>query len=54
MAPVGFEPTMSAGERPQIYVLGREDTGTRNLYIYGRITPKGWKWLYSTRRHNLL
>jgi hypothetical protein len=25
---VGFEPTISAGERPQTYVLDREATGT--------------------------
>jgi len=28
MAPVGFEPTISAGERPQTYDLNRADTGT--------------------------
>jgi len=28
MLPVGFEPTISAGERPQIYALDRADTGT--------------------------
>ena len=28
MPPVGFEPTMSAGERPQAYALGRAATGT--------------------------
>ena len=27
-APVGFEPTIPAGERPQIYVLDRAATGT--------------------------
>jgi hypothetical protein len=26
--PVGFEPTISAGERPQIYALDRAATGT--------------------------
>jgi hypothetical protein len=25
---VGFEPTISAGERPQTYALGRAATGT--------------------------
>ena len=28
MPPVGFEPTISAGERPQIYALDRGATGT--------------------------
>ena len=30
MPPVGFEPTISAGERPQTYALDRADTGTGN------------------------
>jgi len=29
MPPVGFEATMSAGERPQTYALDRAATGTR-------------------------
>ena len=28
MPPVGFEPTFSAGERPQTYALDRAATGT--------------------------
>ena len=28
MPPVGFEPTISAGERPQTYTLDRAATGT--------------------------
>ena len=28
MVPVGFEPTISAGERPQTYALDRAVTGT--------------------------
>jgi hypothetical protein len=28
MQPVGFEPTISAGERPKTYSLDREATGT--------------------------
>jgi len=28
MTPVGFEPTISAGERPQTYALDRAVTGT--------------------------
>jgi len=34
MLPVGFEPTISAGERPHTYVLDRAATGTGDLYIY--------------------
>jgi hypothetical protein len=30
--PVGFEPTISAGERPQTYALDRADTGTGRMY----------------------
>jgi len=30
MPPVGFEPTISAGERPQTYALDRVATGHRN------------------------
>jgi len=31
MPPVGFEPTISAGERPQTYALDRAATGTGHL-----------------------
>ena len=36
MPPVGFEPTISAGERPQTYALDRTATGTgwRKFYCY--------------------
>ena len=34
MPPVGFEPTISAGERPQTYVLDRAATGTGRHLIY--------------------
>ena len=30
MPPVGLEPTISAGERPQTYALDRAATGTGN------------------------
>ena len=30
MPPVGFEPTISAGKRPQTYALDRAATGTGN------------------------
>jgi len=35
MLPVGFEPTISAAERPQTYVLDRAATGTVIEYCYG-------------------
>ena len=34
MPPVGFEPTISAGERPQTYALDRAATGTGDIKIY--------------------
>ena len=37
MPPVGFEPTISAGERPQIYALDRAATGTGISYHIYRI-----------------
>jgi hypothetical protein len=37
MSPVGFETTISAGEHPQIYALGRAATGT----AYGAVSE--WK-----------
>ena len=32
MPPVGFEPTISAGERPQTYALDRAATATGTKY----------------------
>jgi len=34
MPPVGFETTVSAGERPQTYALDRAATGTGYAYVY--------------------
>ena len=34
MPPVGFEPTISAGERPQTYALDRAATGTGYFVLY--------------------
>ena len=34
LPPAGFEPTISAGERPQTYALDRAATGTGNISIY--------------------
>jgi len=33
MPPVGFEPTISAGERPQIYALDRAANGSSFMFI---------------------
>jgi len=42
MPPVGFEPTISAGERPQNYVLDGAATGTGKLQllVIQNITPE--------------
>ena len=37
MPPVGFEPTISAGERPQTYALDRAATGTGDVVIIRNI-----------------
>ena len=34
MPPVGFEPTISVGQRPQTYALDREATGTGTKTLY--------------------
>jgi len=34
MPSVGFEPTISAGERPQIYTVDRAATGTGLILLY--------------------
>ena len=36
MPPAGFEPTISAGERPQTYALDRAATGTGKIVLLGR------------------
>jgi len=39
MPPVGFEPTISAGERPQTYVLDRAATGNGTYKITRIYSP---------------
>jgi len=39
MSPVGFEPTISAGERPQTHALDRAATGTGSLHILHSLRP---------------
>ena len=36
MTPMGFEPTISAGERPQTYAFNRAATGT-GMFTYNTI-----------------
>ena len=40
MPPVGFEPTISAGERPQTYALDYAATDTGN-YVVKKVYGKG-------------
>jgi hypothetical protein len=42
-APVGFKPTISAGERPQTYVLDPEATGTGVAFLPYFTTLCGWQ-----------
>jgi len=54
MHPVGFEPTISAGERPQTHALDRAATGTGTIYNYiptinlvisvNRVQKMWWGW----------
>ena len=46
MPPVGFEPTISAGERPQTYAFDRAATGTGALQVLGvhKQQVKGNAW----------
>jgi len=41
---LGFEPTFSAGERPQIYALDREVTGTGRMLLYSPQISHGLAW----------
>ena len=41
MPPVGFEPTISAGERPQTYASDRAATGTGNVPSWCLIKHEG-------------
>ena len=44
MPPVGFEPTISTGERPQTYALDRAATGTgyQKMHAHKIITLTTW------------
>ena len=42
MPPLGFEPTISAGERPQTYALDRAATGTGMVMLIRHENVLGW------------
>jgi hypothetical protein len=50
---VGFEPTISAGERPQIYALDRAVTGTGSWNIK-EINVLGWFFIYNLYYYNII
>jgi hypothetical protein len=38
MSPVGIEPTISAGEKPQTYALDRAGTGIVKVHVEANVT----------------
>jgi hypothetical protein len=44
MPPVGFEPTISAGERPKTYDLDSAATGTGTIAVIARNNGIGRTW----------
>jgi len=40
MPPVGFEPTISVGERPQTYTLDRAATGTGIILVFNELNAQ--------------
>ena len=58
MPPVGFEPTISAGERPQTYALDRAATGTGGIVVllslyHGMALQTRYKIMYNLHRQYL-
>ena len=47
MPPVGFEPTISAGERPQTYALDRAATGMGGEIMYSARYTESYSWNWS-------
>jgi len=46
MLPVGFEPTISAGERPQAHALDRAVTGTGSIPLLKvKVSRERPRWL---------
>jgi hypothetical protein len=52
MPTAGFEPTISAGERPQTYALDRTATGTGSKYSYDLETFQATVTLYFCKLQN--
>ena len=50
MPPVGFEPTISAGERPNTYALERAATGTGITVLYRSQLLRCLKRVYAVAR----
>ena len=50
--PVGFEPTISAGDRPQTYALDRAATGVGAQSVYLQILRKQHDRVQQCTRHN--
>ena len=57
MPPVGFEPTISAGERPQTYALDRAATGTSAVIQLLSFKQNNLPWIkkikYKTFTHTM-
>ena len=49
MPPAGFEPTISAGERPQTYALDRVAAGTGKCTSYAAVNKKKILRIYRQR-----
>ena len=50
MSLVGFEPAVSAGERPQTYALDRAATGTGVIIHINRVNPLQFSATYFRRQ----
>ena len=57
MPPVGFEPTISAGERPQTYALDHAATGTATIYVimktHNSMNNSNFLLIYTTFRSDV-
>jgi hypothetical protein len=52
MPPVGFKPTISAGERPQTYAFDRAATGTGTWVLLINVITIDLSCLYLNLRNN--
>jgi hypothetical protein len=54
MSPVGFEPTISEGERPQTNALNRASTGTGNFEVVDNkyCNSNNWTVKFFTYKHD--